>query len=57
MSLSEFGFGEQNDSLANLNDFKNEIRSKSMSSSVAMDEPSTSIDTNQDETGKLLFPG
>ena len=57
MSLSQFGFGDQNDSLANLNDFKDEIRSKSVASSVNFDEPSTSMETNKDESGKLLFPG
>ena len=28
-----------------------------MSSSVNMEDPSTSIDTNKDEQGNLLFPG
>ena len=56
MSLSEFGFGDLNDTMANLQDFKKE-RKQTLQSLANVSDTNIGADTNTDETGKLLFPG
>lgn len=57
MSLGPEGFGEINESNANLNDFSDMVRSKSTATTTNFDDDDQGPETNKDETGKLLFPG
>lgn len=59
-SLTDFGFGETNQSNVNLNQYQDMIRSKSCATTTNLEENENNVgglDTNQDESGKLLFPG
>ena len=59
MSLGPEGFGEQNQSNGDLNDFSDMVRSKSTATTTNFDdeENQSPTPTNKDEKGKLLFPG
>lgn len=58
MSLTDLGFGEENQSKVNLNEFVSDmVRSKSCATTTNLEEENQIPITNKDETGKLLFPG